>query len=294
MEAIITVGIPRSGKTTYAESLSDTHIDVNRDKIRLTLSGCRSKLDYWKQPRKKIKNTEDLVTTYYYNYIKMCAISGLNIICSDTNLNEKFREDLHYYLESVGYEITIKEFEITFEDAMKLNEKSGEDYVSREVMRIMWKRWLEYKNHKHTTFHEGLEDVYLVDIDGTVADHKGIRSPFSWDKVDKDIPKMHVINVVKNLIKCGSKVIFLSGRDSVCRDLTISWIKKHITEDVEIYMRAEGDPRNDAIVKRELYDNHIYGKYNTVGVFDDRLRVVRMWRDLGLTVFCVGDVDHDF
>ena len=294
MEAIITVGIPRSGKSLYAKSLANTHKEINRDNARLLLSGCKSKRDYWNLPKNEIKKYEKEVTKYCTSYISLCALSGFDIICSDTNLNEKLRDELIFRLETIGYDVTIKEFDITFEQAMKYNEKSGDDYVAKSVMTSMWRKWLDYKNHKHAVFHEGLEEIYLVDIDGTVADHKGIRSPFDWPSVKKDIPKLHVISVVKSLISSGKKIVFMSGRESVCMEDTIEWIKDHITDDVEIYMRAEGDRRKDNVVKRELYDNHIGGRYNVVGVFDDRLQVVRMWRDMGLTVFCVGDIDDEF
>jgi hypothetical protein len=47
-------------------------------------------------------------------------------------------------------------------------------------------------------------------------------------------------------------------------------------------MRRSGDNRCDSIVKEEIYREHIEGKYNVLAVFDDRDRVVDMWRRLGL------------
>jgi hypothetical protein len=49
-------------------------------------------------------------------------------------------------------------------------------------------------------------------------------------------------------------------------------------------MRAENDGRKDSIVKKELFEQHIVGKYYIDLVIDDRNQVVEMWRkDLGLT-----------
>ncbi len=60
----------------------------------------------------------------------------------------------------------------------------------------------------------------------------------------------------------------------------------------ELYMRANKDQRSDFIVKKELYDAHIKGKYNVVAVFDDRPSVCNgLWRPLGLPLFQVGDGD---
>jgi hypothetical protein len=47
-------------------------------------------------------------------------------------------------------------------------------------------------------------------------------------------------------------------------------------------MRTEGDHRSDDIVKKEIYEKRIAPWYDVVAVFDDRDKVVKMWRDLGL------------
>jgi hypothetical protein len=47
-------------------------------------------------------------------------------------------------------------------------------------------------------------------------------------------------------------------------------------------MRTEGDHRSDDIVKKEIYEKRIAPQYDVVIVFDDRDKVVKMWRDLGL------------
>ena len=47
-------------------------------------------------------------------------------------------------------------------------------------------------------------------------------------------------------------------------------------------MREKGDHRGDEIVKKEIYDNQIKPIYDVMCVFDDRDKVVKMWRDEGL------------
>ena len=56
-------------------------------------------------------------------------------------------------------------------------------------------------------------------------------------------------------------------------------------------MRKAGDQRSDAIVKREIYEQQIRGKFNVHCVFDDRQSVVDLWRSLGLSCFQVADGD---
>lgn len=130
-----------------------------------------------------------------------------------------------------------------------------------------------------------MENIYLCDIDGTLASHEGIRGPFDEDKVYLDIP-LPTCRVIECLMN-NTKIIFLSGRTEGCRKNTQEWLTKHLgmLEPLELYMRKIGDIRPDDIVKEELYNTHIKDKYNVFGVFDDRLKVCRMWYKLGLFVF---------
>lgn len=47
-------------------------------------------------------------------------------------------------------------------------------------------------------------------------------------------------------------------------------------------MRTAGDYRDDSIVKLELYHEMCDDGYDPYMVFDDRDRVVSMWRELGV------------
>jgi hypothetical protein len=52
-------------------------------------------------------------------------------------------------------------------------------------------------------------------------------------------------------------------------------------------MRKADDYRKDSIIKKEIYDNDIFPRYNVLFVYDDRNQVVEMWRGLGVKVFQV-------
>ena len=133
----------------------------------------------------------------------------------------------------------------------------------------------------------------LVDIDGTVAD-KGDRMPFAWHRVGEDSPKWPIIRLVNAMQTAGYVIVFFSGRDSVCRPETITWLNTHFGwqhgTDYELFMRPGQDNRQDAIIKQELFQQYILGRYYVEFVVDDRQQVVDMWRrTLGLT--CV-QVDY--
>lgn len=140
------------------------------------------------------------------------------------------------------------------------------------------------------------KNVYIVDIDGTVAYRNpnldgGERSPFDYNLVHTDLPNLDVIQVIKSLWESGSKLVFVTGRDDICFNQTYRWLVEHCPPFVKLYMRKNGDMRPDEVVKREIYDKHIKFDYNVVGVFDDRNKVVKMWRELGLTCFQVAEGD---
>lgn len=135
-----------------------------------------------------------------------------------------------------------------------------------------------------------MEEVILVDIDGTIANNKH-RDPYDESKVLDDKPIEHVIKVVEAMYRCGYGVIFMSGRREKCREDTKKWILQHTGVDYfNLFMRPRThEGVQDRYVKQYLYETYIEDKYKVVGVFDDRKSVVELWRDhFGLTTFQVA------
>jgi len=155
------------------------------------------------------------------------------------------------------------------------------------------------------------ELAIIVDVDGTLADMRGIRGPFEWDKVHLDRPHQDVIELIRDLTKVGDdlwndaddddynrcphgcspapigwdrkyKIIITTGRDGVCEEATRQWLKDNGVHFDDFYIRKAGDFRKDNIIKSEIYMDHIRPKYDVKFVIDDRDQVVEMWRSLGL------------
>jgi hypothetical protein len=134
-------------------------------------------------------------------------------------------------------------------------------------------------------------EIVLVDIDGTVA-LLGERHPYDFTRVSHDRPNHSVIAAVRAMHAAGYGVIYCTGRDDTSRADTEAWLARHVgVPYLALHMRPYGDSRRDAIVKREIFQREIADDYHVIGVFDDRQHVVRMWRDLGLTVFQVAEGD---
>ncbi len=141
-----------------------------------------------------------------------------------------------------------------------------------------------------------LPSVLIVDVDGTVADmgkgQPGRRSPFDWHRVSEDTPIQPVVDLVGALRTHVNRVYWLSGRSEACRVDTMNWLRRFAAADFAsdlLSMRRGGDNRPDEIVKRELYEAHIAGRFSARWVIDDRNKVVAMWRSLGLTVLQVAE-----
>ena len=146
----------------------------------------------------------------------------------------------------------------------------------------------------------------IVDVDGTLADMRGIRGPFDWDKIHLDRPHQDIINLVNELASVREiippgksfrempfkyKIIITTGRDGVCEQDTKDWLEDSGVMYNDFYIRKAGDFRKDNIIKSEIYMDHIRPKYDVKFVIDDRDQVVEMWRSLGLRVLQVAPGD---
>ena len=145
-----------------------------------------------------------------------------------------------------------------------------------------------------------LPDAYIFDVDGTLADSKGIRSPYDYSKVYRDRPIMAVSNVAAAIdalnVQSPSmpQVIFVSGRKAECRDATENWLWEQLGFMPLLFMRADGDDRHDAQVKYDILRNDILPRFHVLGVFDDRARVVQMWQSAGIRTMDCGQGVSDF
>lgn len=142
-----------------------------------------------------------------------------------------------------------------------------------------------------------LPRAVLFDVDGTLAlrdeSDPNVRHFADWHRVGEDLPNGPVIELAQMVTWTGDyRLIVMSGRDEVCRWQTEMWLTAQGVHFDELFMRREKDNRPDNVVKEGLYREHVEGRYDVAWVVDDRMQVVRMWRDvLGLTVLQCADGD---
>lgn len=275
---IMTKGLPASGKTTWAKQ--QTAKRVNKDDLRAMIDNGK-----WS------KENEKLIILARDRLIALFVESGYDVIVDDTNLHPKHEQNLRLLADREGAEFDIKDFtDVPLETCLERDRKRP-NYVGEKVIKDMYNQFLKPKQdvaqYERSPF---LRDAILCDIDGTLA-HMNGRSPYDWSRVTEDLVDDIVANTLSLEASTGTPIVLMSGRDGICRQDTIKWLVKHDIPYDELWMRAPGDTRKDAIIKRELFDQYVRGRYNVKYVLDDRNQVVEMWRSMGLKVLQVEEGD---
>lgn len=321
---LITRGLPASGKSTWAETLlgvalgamDKTHtpdeykwVRINRDDIRKMAHNSAFIPGV----------TEDVIIAMRDSMIRAALRKGWNVINDDTNLKMRVARDLHKIAREEGVEFEINDsfLEVDVEECIRRDHHRGLDdplginkYVGEDVIRDMHNRYLKGRPglpypdlaeddptifepvdwyHHHSASNPA---CVIVDIDNTVAHNDGRRGWYEYDKVHLDTPKWDVIGVIELVALGGDQIVFVSGREDSCREVTAKWLETHLNiDDLHLYMRKTGDHRPDDVVKHEILMNEVVKDWWPTLVFDDRSRVVKMWRQCGLTTFQVADGD---
>lgn len=141
-----------------------------------------------------------------------------------------------------------------------------------------------------------LRSCIICDLDGTLALFDGLRGPFEYEKCAGDKVNEPIRTILETFKHHwwehgedgDNRIVYLSGREDKAREGTKEFLRANQCPEGLLYMRPTGDYRKDSIVKLELFDAHIRGKFNVLFVLDDRDQVVKMWRDLGLTCLQVA------
>lgn len=290
----ILVGISGSGKSTWAHEQWEKDptgvIIVNRDNIRQLLYGYTEKTikDYYNN--NKLFALEREVTRYEDTLIHEALAAGKDVIVDSTHLTIEYLERFRYW----NVTTEIRTFIIEPLEAIKRDMKRTRQ-VGDEVIKKQYEKFKKLLNNKKTinfepvsiSCNESLPDCVIFDIDGTLA-HMGDRNPFDWKRVGEDTVDKSTAAIASYVwdTKTNPTVIICTGRDSTSGYMTQKWLGENEIDYDWFHIRREKDMRPDWVVKEEMWRD-IATKYNIVGMFDDRLQVVRRARALGLKVFHV-------
>lgn len=296
MVIYVTRGLPASGKSTWAKEAAEypDTVRVCRDDIRDMLVGTD-------RPGVLSPELEATVSRMEEAAVKAAVDRGMDVVVDAMHLRPKYVDKWCTF----GI-VTAVSFNAPLEELVRRDARR-ERPLGEKVIRQIAKRFrikedgvlpqITVRNRGFQPYEVDLTcaDAYIIDIDGTVADMGGRHSPYSThdDELMADTPIRSVLEAAWGLYELGNHIIFMSGRSEATRSATTRWLDRHIALGNRAYpyrllMRGANDKRPDDIVKYELFDKHVRGGYNVLGVFDDRPQVIRMWEKIGLKVFNVG------
>ncbi|MCA9911832.1 MAG: polynucleotide kinase [Anaerolineae bacterium] len=137
-------------------------------------------------------------------------------------------------------------------------------------------------------------EAIIVDLDGTLSDcthRRHLAQEKNWKAFYEALVDDPVNEPVRNTVEALAEsyaVLLVSGRPLDYLHHTLVWLDEKAISHDELHMRKSGDNRDDTIVKREILAE-LRKKYDIVMAFDDRDRVVKMWRDEGIPCFQVAE-----
>lgn len=146
--------------------------------------------------------------------------------------------------------------------------------------------------------------VVIFDLDGTLAliDKRRAKAALpngkmDWDQffapenIQLDEPNWPVIESFKAMEAAGFTVGIFSGRDDISRKETIDWLTQHGIDPNFLKMRKHRTFTPDDKLKKMWLDEVLGLGHEVMCVFDDRDKVVQMWRDNGISCFQVAPGD---
>lgn len=292
-------GLPASGKSTAARELAATGV------LRFSLDDFRAMAGVGRETW--TDDAERIMVGAMIASAKIALKAGRDVVIDNTHLVPRLPRMYRKEFSRLDVEFKVISLADVSLDKCIMRDAERESGVGEAVIRKLhntyvgagmhgWKltdKWLNGMPYQHPTPYAGDHDkpyVVLCDIDGTLALHEGVRGPYEYNRVAFDRPNENVVKVAQDLDDIYG-VIFMSGREHSCYQDTYDWLLENEFRDPTILMRKTGDKRPDYIVKQELFDAHIRGKYDVLCVLDDRNQVVDMWREMGLTCLQVAEGD---
>lgn len=142
----------------------------------------------------------------------------------------------------------------------------------------------------------------IFDLDGTLAliDKRRAKASlpngkmnwnefFAPENIQLDEPNWPVIDTFNALQEAGFIVGIFSGRDDISEVETRSWLLDHDINPDFLKMRSHGSFVPDDKLKKLWLNDLLEDSHNILCVFDDRDKVVKMWRENGISCFQVAE-----
>lgn len=303
-------GLPGCGKSTKAREMQSDQggLIAERDAIRMALFGRYTDVN------------EDQVTAVQDSIIEYGLSRKQHVYVPDMNLRNQYVTRLYKLAWKHNTDVEVIDMtDVSVEDCLARNMSeeriaSGK-VVPQNVITINYQKHVKGKGYPLPVMMNGAKmarqkrekyvpdfskpDAVIVDLDGTLAEMVG-RGPFDEHLVLTDKLREEVACMVEHAAFSDCTIIFMSGRTDGCYDDTLTWLKDKLYFlngwDVqwELHMRraVEDRGRPDDDVKYDLFMREVASRFNVLYAIDDRNKVVKMWREIGIT--CAQVAEGDF
>jgi predicted kinase len=317
----ILIGLPGSGKSTYADTL------VSQGWHRVNYDFLRHESGMFPDGYKFSKQNEELVKQIADRQAIAALIDGRNVVIDNTNLSEHSVEHWTAIANPFSVVPSIVRFDTPIDECLKRNDqRTGWAKVPRAVIERMalFNNLITFPSDKK---------IVIVDMDGTLSDssvrQKYVKAERCWycsgkgfirnnsscvycngagkqkkewnkffEEVDNDKPNRAVAEWVRYLSD-SHYICVVSGRPiDKCGVKTDEWLKRHNIPFNRLFMRAAGDSRKDIIIKKEILDRMLFSTRahepidRVAFAIDDRPSVIRMWRENNIKCYDVGNGDE--
>ena len=292
-------GLPGSGKSTTAKNIRSELITqgyeafrVNRDLLRVMLH-----FNEW-NPKNEGATVDSQMAVVRALLEKPHGGKNRAVIIDDSNLTERHLERWKAIAKEYKAEYELHDMATSLDICIERDAKrpDGERVGRLKIMEMaMASGYLP----------DGAKMI-VTDLDGTLADvtHRlsFVKQPTKdWNGFFGAIPgdslRTEVLSQVEEAYAVaeeeakGEKVykIIFSARPERTREVTEAWLEREgiLSGFDALIMRPDGDSRQDDEMKRLMYDRFLK-RYDVLAIFDDRPRVIAVWKDLNLNVIDVG------
>ncbi len=135
----------------------------------------------------------------------------------------------------------------------------------------------------------------IFDLDGTLVDTSGVEhllrdadfATFQAAAVSCP-PNPDLVKLAREQAEKGLAVLIVSSREFIWLDPTLDWLVAHDVSHDAVYLRIVGDYRPDVEVKTDIAADIEADGYRIVAAWDDKERVLQMWRERGIEAHLVG------
>lgn len=295
---IILIGLPASGKTTWAKDfISQANIDHSWIRV------CRDDIRFMLQNVDFIVENEKLVSSIEESTVRTALAFGKSVVIDATNIKKRYRNQWHKIAKEYNVNVVEEKFfSVSLNECIDRNNKRDRK-VPESVIKTMFvdlNKNVPSSTSVVTTYperfvmsyvaDESLDKCIVVDIDGTISDSSH-RNPYDTSLCYADTKITNVVDLVQRERYNGINVVFLSARCERYRDVTETWLKQNLSISTpELYLKPdkkESDP--DFLFKSYCIEQIISKKYNILYCLDDRPNVCHILRKMGLTVFQLSD-----